>query len=95
VLKLTLEDAQDSARSRKNIGIATLFIVSTFYQLIIGLKVSAYKFGGGGHHTFTFEAIMMCIGVFWVNLEVYTLRTIIDELTRQDGLFLPKVRLRL
>ena len=37
------------------------------------------------------EAVFMCLSVLFVNVEVWLVRTLVEEATRDDGLFLPGV----
>lgn len=100
------DDAAARGKAWRHFGIAVLFVLSTAYQLYVGLKVSAYKFGQGDeaeesdkdgsnkdtpHGGYTAEAVLLCVSVLWINLEVFALRTLVAELTRKDGLFLPDV----
>jgi hypothetical protein len=87
-----LQARKATARIRKHVFVSLLFAASTFFQLYVGLKVSVYELpgrSGGGRHTA--EAILLCLSVLWVNVEVFALRTLIMEKTRQSGLFLPDV----
>lgn len=101
-------DAASRGKAWRHFGVAVLFLLSTAYQLYVGLKVSAYKFGQGDeaeksedgsknddddapHGGYTAEAVLLCVSVLWINLEVFALRTLVAELTRKDGLFLPDV----
>jgi len=95
-------DAGNAAAARgkawRHAGVAALFVLSTAYQLYVGLKVSAYNFGASSNGDgskqrggYTAEAALLCVSVLWVNVEVFALRTLVAELTRKDGLFLPDV----
>ena len=64
-----------------------LFSLSTAEQVYTGLKVSAYEFGGGSEYLPYF----MCFPVLLLNLQVYLGRTLLSEMTREAGFFLPKV----
>jgi len=80
------------AKRLRQTTVGAIFVLSTAFQLIVGLKVSAYTgFGGDGHSGYSAEVALLCVSVFWINLEVYALRSLIEELTREDGLFLPAV----
>jgi hypothetical protein len=69
----------------KGVVLFVLFLLSTAIQVYLGLRVSSYTFSNN------LLPVLLCLSVLWINLTVYFHRTLLDELTRQKGLFLPKV----
>jgi ABC-type multidrug transport system fused ATPase/permease subunit len=69
-----------------------LFVSSTFYQVYAGLKVAAMNPDKEATHSTieTVKVILLCATIFWINAEAYVFRTLVTELTRHTGLFLPK-----
>jgi ABC transporter transmembrane region len=68
----------------KTFVLITLFILCTLYQVYAGIKVSTLE------HPAT-EAIvpLLCLTILWVNAQAYVFRTLLAELTREEGLYLP------
>mmetsp|Transcript_2129 Transcript_2129/g.3141 ORF Transcript_2129/g.3141 Transcript_2129/m.3141 type:complete len:954 (+) Transcript_2129:131-2992(+) len=69
-----------------------LFVTSTFYQVYAGLGVAIAPQNGGDDHSTTLDVVILslaCLTVFWVNAEAYVFRTLLAEITRDAGLFLP------
>mmetsp|Transcript_8853 Transcript_8853/g.11535 ORF Transcript_8853/g.11535 Transcript_8853/m.11535 type:complete len:924 (-) Transcript_8853:1361-4132(-) len=64
-----------------------IFVVSSAYQVYAGVKVSFFEWNSEE----TLEVVMMCISVLWINLEAFFARTLIEELTREQGLYLSDV----
>jgi len=83
----------------KATSLILLFLLSAVYQIYAGLKVATYPpysehehYDEEQHRRFVAIDVLMCLSVLWINAEAYLFRTIINEFTRQDGLFLdPKV----
>lgn len=67
----------------KNIVLVKLFVLTSFYQVYAGLKVATYD------HAIPSIIPLLCLTVLWINAQAYVVRTIIEELTREKGLFLP------
>eukprot|EP00529_Nitzschia_sp_RCC80_P008555 CAMPEP_0113454296 /NCGR_PEP_ID=MMETSP0014_2-20120614/7790_1 /TAXON_ID=2857 /ORGANISM="Nitzschia sp." /LENGTH=1145 /DNA_ID=CAMNT_0000345697 /DNA_START=149 /DNA_END=3586 /DNA_ORIENTATION=- /assembly_acc=CAM_ASM_000159 len=64
--------------------VVKLFVLCTFYQVYAGLKVATLV------HPATESIIpLLCLTVLWINVESYIFRTLLGELTREDGLYLP------
>jgi len=72
----------------KNLVFAALFITSTFYQVYAGLKVSTTSATSNNSQS-TLLIILLCLTVLWINAQGFVFRTLVDELTREKGLFLP------
>jgi len=88
VMDVARQNAKARSRRYKYGGLTLLFIFSTFYQVYIGLKISTFDFREGHK---SIEAVLICLGVLWINIEVYVARQLILEATRDEGLFLPDV----
>jgi len=56
-------------------------------QVYLGLRVSNYDFSSSN----PLLPIPLCLSVLWINLSIYLHRSLLDELTRPSGLFLPSV----
>ena len=67
----------------KNGILVTLFITSTLYQVYAGLRVATFEHSSG------VITPLLCLTVLWINLQAYVFRTLLYEMTRQDGIFLP------
>ncbi|CAB9498246.1 Lactococcin-G-processing and transport ATP-binding protein LagD [Seminavis robusta] len=68
----------------KTLVLGILFVVSSFYQVYAGLKVSTLD------HPATESIIpLLCLTVFWINAQAYVFRTLLLEMTREEGLYLP------
>ena len=63
--------------------VIVLFIASTLCQVYAGLKVATFD-----HSTETLTPLL-CLTVLWINAQAYVFRVLLDEMTREDGLFLP------
>ena len=64
--------------------VVMLFVLCTYYQVYAGLKVATLV------HPATESIVpLLCLTVLWINVESYIFRTLLDELTREDGLYLP------
>ena len=61
-----LQRAKDASTARKHFLLAMLFVFSTSVQVYIGLKCNKFDWR---HDDETLEAVMMCLSVFWVNVE--------------------------
>ena len=68
----------------KNLALTTLFVTSTIYQVYAGLQVTTLS----EDHA---RAVMplLCLTVLWINAQAWVVRTLLTELTRTAGLFLP------
>jgi ABC-type multidrug transport system fused ATPase/permease subunit len=76
----------------KNLVFAILFLTSTLYQVYAGLKVSttnATSRHNHDHHFNTLLIVLLCLTVLWINAQAVVFRTLLEELTREEGLFLP------
>ena len=65
--------------------LVALFVFGAFFQVYAGLKVATT-------HEIALRAIstpLLCLTVLWINAQAYIFRSLLAELTRQDGLFLP------
>jgi ABC-type multidrug transport system fused ATPase/permease subunit len=62
----------------------TMFITSTLYQVYAGLKVATME-----HDHNDAKTLLLCLSVLWINAQAYVFGTLIKELTRENGLFLP------
>ena len=71
----------------KNASLGLLFVGCTFFQVYAGLKVSLYPANDGS----LVSKVLMCLTILWVNAAASLFRTILAELTREDGVFLPSV----
>ena len=69
----------------KNFVLVALFVSSTLYQVYAGLKVATFP----SEQTVRSCIPLMCLTVLWINAEAYVFRTLLSELTREKGLFLP------
>ena len=69
----------------KNIVLVILFALSAAFQVYAGLKVATYP----TEQTIVACIPLMCLTILWINAEAYVFRTILSELTREKGLFLP------
>lgn len=67
----------------KNIVLVALFISSTLFQVYAGLKVSTFDHSNG------ILTPLLCLTVLWINAQAYVFRTLLSEMTREKGLFLP------
>lgn len=85
------------SKTIKNITLAVLFISSTFFQLYAGIKVSTYHKeteNNNDHSNPTTDTspailVLMCSSILWINIISYIFRVLLEELTREDALFLP------
>lgn len=78
----------------KNMVQMVLFSTSTFYQVYAGLKVATIDFDASSSSSSSWgynETIipLLCLTVFWINVQSYVFGTLLTELTREDGLYLP------
>ncbi|GMH86452.1 hypothetical protein TrST_g3345 [Triparma strigata] len=71
----------------KRLVLMMIFVSSTSIQVYTGLKVSSFNFDGVS----AWFAPLMCLTVLWINGITYLSRTLLEEMTRQSGLFLPSV----
>ena len=82
-----------SPEQTKNIVLLFLFAASTIFQVYAGLKVATLDHHNHSttshHHYETIITPLLCLTVLWINAEGYVFRTLLSELTREDGLFLP------
>lgn len=78
----------------KNASLIALFCACTVFQVYAGIKVSYYE----PHHRHQQESFLlslyllaplMCLTVLWINASAYFFRTLLWEMKREDGLFLP------
>ena len=60
-----------------------LFMTSTFYQVYAGLKVATYS-----QDQNSYLPPLMCLTILWINTTSYFFGVIVEELTREKGLFL-------
>jgi hypothetical protein len=67
----------------KNLVLVFLFVTSTFYQVYAGLRVATFD------HATEASTPLLCLTVFWINAQAYVFRTLLSEMTREDGIFLP------
>lgn len=69
----------------KNTSLVLLFLTSTVFQLYAGIRVSTF------HSTSINPALptLMCLTILWINIMSYIFRVLLEELTRQDALYLP------
>ncbi|KAJ8606746.1 hypothetical protein CTAYLR_009737 [Chrysophaeum taylorii] len=74
---------------KKTSGLLSLmFVVSTACQVYVGVKVNRYEWRRDAK---TAEVVLMCSSVLWTNVAAFAAREIIQELTREEALYLPKV----
>ena len=80
----------------KNSTLILLFLTSTFFQVYAGIKVSTFNYPSkNDEHTTRFTNInpalppLMCLTILWINIMSYIFRVLLEELTRQDALYLP------
>lgn len=79
----------------KNMIYVLLFLASTFFQVYAGLKVSTSHVlrPEHDHHTtsaYTYVVIvLLCLTVLWINVQTFVFRTLLEELTRPEALYLP------
>lgn len=77
----------------KNTIFVVLFVASTFFQVYAGLKVSTSHVLQPDHQTqsaYTYVAIvLLCLTVLWINVQTFVFRTLLEELTRPEALYLP------
>jgi len=73
-----------SAAVVKNASLIVLFVTSAVYQIYAGLKVSTFP----SDQSTTLLVTLMCLSVLWINVAAQLFRTILLELTRNDGMFL-------
>eukprot|EP00978_Attheya_sp_CCMP212_P037560 scaffold178446_cov34-Attheya_sp.AAC.1 len=73
-----------SAAVVKNASLIVLFVTSAVYQIYAGLKVSTFPMD----QSTTGVVTLMCLSVLWINVAAQLFRTILLELTRDDGMFL-------
>ena len=71
----------------KHLVLALIFSLSTSIQVYTGLKVSSFDFSSVS----PWYPPLMCLTVLWINAGVYLCRTLLEEMTRESGLFLPEV----
>ena len=67
--------------------LTVIFIFSCAQQVYFGVKVSQYEW----HKAKSFQVVLMCLTVLWINLETYFTRSLAEEVTREDGKFLENV----
>lgn len=83
---VTRVSARSAASCRKVLVLTLLFVASVASQVYVGIKCLDFKFNGRFRDV---QAVLMCLSVVFVNLEVWLVRTIVEESTRDDGLYLP------
>mmetsp|Transcript_17372 Transcript_17372/g.26341 ORF Transcript_17372/g.26341 Transcript_17372/m.26341 type:complete len:955 (-) Transcript_17372:699-3563(-) len=69
-----------------------LFVTATFYQVYAGLAIAILPRSDSDENNTTLDTatlVLACLTVLWVNAEAYVFRTLLAELTREAGLFLP------
>ncbi|KAH8060061.1 ATPase [Aureococcus anophagefferens] len=94
------------AQFRKHCFLGLIFVCSTFTQVYVGMKVNTFEWGpddatGLARHsearaearrkTRVAQILLTCSSVLFTNVMVYIARELVKELTRDEGLFLPKV----
>ena len=94
------------AQFRKHCFLGLIFVCSTFTQVYVGMKVNTFEWGpdnatGLERHsearaearrkTRVAQILLTCSSVLFTNVMVYIARELVKELTRDEGLFLPKV----
>jgi len=70
----------------KNISLVLLFVSSTFFQVYAGLKVSMFQPKVNMQPALP---PLMCLSILWINAISYIFRVLLEELTREEALFLP------
>ena len=67
----------------KHLVLLCLFATCTVYQVYAGIRVATFEDST--------EAItpLLCLTVLWINAQAYVFRTILVEMTRENGIFLP------
>ena len=73
----------------KNTTLVFLFLTSTFFQIYAGVKVSTYEYTDESRPT-PLLPILMCLTILWINAQSYFFRVLLEEMTREEGLFLPE-----
>ena len=72
----------------KNAVLICLFLASAFYQVYAGLKVSTATCTANSSQS-TLLTLLLCLTVLWINGQTFVFRTLLEEMTRENGLFLP------
>jgi ABC transporter transmembrane region len=60
------------------------FLLCTFYQVYAGIKVSTLE-----HPATPAIVPLLCLTILWINAQAYVFRTLLSEMTREEGLYLP------
>ena len=84
--------AAENAKRAKHTTLILLFICSTFFQLYAGIKVALFHYPSKENHSSTINPAvlpLMCLSILWINIISYFFRVLLEELTREDALFLP------
>ncbi|KAK7242447.1 ABC transporter [Aureococcus anophagefferens] len=95
------------AQFRTHCFLGLIFVCSTFTQVYVGMKVNTFEWGPGDdatglerhsearaearRKTRVAQILLTCSSVLFTNVMVYIARELVKELTRDEGLFLPKV----
>jgi hypothetical protein len=80
----------------KTLVLLLLFVTSTVYQVYAGLRVAMldhHQHGNDNDNSnISWDMIitpLLCLTVLWINAQGYVFRTLLAEMTREEGLFLP------
>jgi len=72
-----------TADRRRHTCLALAFVIMTWGQIQTGIKMVTFSFPDGVN--FTVCAVLMGSTIAWINLEMSTLRSLVDKVTRDQG----------
>ena len=67
----------------KHLVLLCLFATCTVYQVYAGVRVANFEDSTAA------ITPLLCLTVLWINAQAYVFRTLLVEMTREDGIFLP------
>lgn len=74
-----------SPEQTKTFILIAMFVTCTLYQVYAGVKVATLP---QDQHDLA-KTPLLCLTVLWINAQAYVFNTLLKELTRENGLFLP------
>lgn len=84
--------ARSEASFYKHLFLSLLFTVSTGIQVYTGIKTLDFNYTRNDPKiSKNILIFLVCISVLWINLEAWVLRELVNELTRDHGLYLKTV----
>ena len=84
--------ARKTASFFKHLCLTFLFVISTGTQVYTGIKTLDFSYTQHDPRASkTVLIVLVCGSILWINLEAWILRELVNELTRDHGLFLKSI----